>query len=322
MRSACFLLALLVVVGGYSTATSLHKVLAQTNPSIKQPIDKTAPLRTPGPALPIITPAQPASPELKTPRATPDRQIPLPETKGPSTKIPQGSSTNPTVQTPAAISVPPPPSQSSTPGYVAPQAATTDEPMNPLTDLSQPALRGSAQINTVSGLAHALSKCPLTKCRDHKLKFVELKVINNSQQITFIDGDSTQAQVVGPNLRASSPAYLGKTAAKNLSLAEHLLIAGVSLPTCALAGPIFYEVLNSSQYSKRYLGRAIGFDGVRHEIEGERFGLRMIMPGDESTGWLAFKDPGKQQMKKLVVPVSFTTDRIPAGSLIIPIEKQ
>jgi hypothetical protein len=56
-------------------------------------------------------------------------------------------------------------------------------------------------------------------------------------------------------------------------------------------------------------------------VEADRFGVRVLMPGDQSVGWMAFVCAPEQSIKTVTIPVSFTRSLTPDGVLEIPVRE-
>lgn len=178
-------------------------------------------------------------------------------------------------------------------------------------------LQGSAYQIKVS--ARNLDKSPLTRNRDANLKYVEMTVKNDGPNIAVILGNACHASVGGEDLPAAPPSASEDSDRPQLSGKGNLVVWAATLPTLGIAGPMTYELLTPEEHFKRSLGTAIGRDGSRQEVEATHFGVRVIMPGDQTVGWLAFPCPGSRQVKNLVVPISFTRSKIGAGSITVPV---
>ena len=174
----------------------------------------------------------------------------------------------------------------------------------------------------VTANAKILSKTPLTHTRDRNLRFVQVTVKNDSPEVALIHGDIAQANIAGALKTATSARYVGEVASPKLGLSGRIATGVVTAGTFGFAGPLFYENMTPEQHAKRYLGTAIGNDGSRHEIESDRFGLRVLLPGDETVGWLAFDCANETQMTNLVIPVNYSKSTLPSGSLVIPVSQQ
>jgi hypothetical protein len=201
----------------------------------------------------------------------------------------------------------------------ASQPAST--PTQPAATGQKANLQGTANATTVSAVANLLSKSPLARCRDENLKFVQITIKNDSSQVALVHGDIAQANVGGVMKTATSARYVGSVAQPKLGLSGRIATGVAEVGTVGLAGPIVYENLTPDQHRKRYRGTAIGVDGSRHEIESERFGLRVLMPGDESIGWIAFECSDGKDPSNVVIPVNYSKSSLPSGSLIVSVGK-
>ena len=178
----------------------------------------------------------------------------------------------------------------------------------------------SANFSNVSASAKLLETAPLMRCRDANLKFVEITLRNDSTQVALVHGDIAEAKV-GDSLRtAASARYIGTVAKPKLNTKGRVYTGLVLAGSWGLAGPMFYELVTPDQHAKRYLGTAIGVDGSRHEIEDQRFGLRVLMPGEETVGWLAFECPTANDLTSLLIPVNYSKSSLPSGSLFVQVK--
>jgi hypothetical protein len=173
----------------------------------------------------------------------------------------------------------------------------------------------------VTANAKLMPKSPLMRTRDANLRFVQVTVKNDSPEVALIHGDIAQANIAGALKTATSARYVGEVSSPKLGLSGRIATGVVTAGSLGFAGPIFYENMTPDQHRKRYLGTAIGNDGSRHEIESDRFGLRVLLPGDETVGWLAFDCPNDKQMTNLVIPVNYSRSTLPSGSLVIPVSR-
>lgn len=181
------------------------------------------------------------------------------------------------------------------------------------------ALQGTANIVDMEVSARALKDCPLQRDRDKGLKYVEVTVKNSGQNIAVILGNSAQAEVSAGKLASAPASAAVESDLPRLNGKGKLAVGVVAAFSFGYAAPIFYENLTPDQHAKRSLGEAIGRDGSRREVEAGHFGVRVIMPGDETTGWIAFRCPRDQAVKSLTIPVSYTRSAVPAGSVIVPV---
>ncbi len=256
--------------------------------------------------------------------------------RGPGTveQVPQ------TVPTPQSIPAPPPVDAAQLRGPAASTQTTTQgNPIDygrsgtnsgtPITDsLSKTgaaqsgaaAHNLSANFSSVTATAKLLETAPLMRCRDENLKFVEITLRNDSTEVALVHGDIAEAKV-GDRLRtAASARYIGTVAKPKLNTKGRVYTGLVLAGSWGLAGPIFYELVTPDQHANRYLGTAVGVDGSRHEIEEQRFGLRVLMPGEETVGWLAFECPSENALTSLLIPVNYSKSTLPSGSLFVPVK--
>jgi hypothetical protein len=184
----------------------------------------------------------------------------------------------------------------------------------------QPARQLSAHYSTVSATAKMLKVAPLMRCRDENMQFVEIKLRNDSAEVALVHGDIAEAKVGGSMRTAASARYIGTVASPKLDMKGRILTGLVTVGSWGFAGPIFYENLTPEQHQKRYRGTAVGVDGSRHEIEDQRFGLRVLMPGEETVGWLAFECPDASSLTSLLIPVNYSRSQLPSGSLVVKVK--
>ncbi|CAN5576090.1 hypothetical protein BH10CYA1_BH10CYA1_22050 [soil metagenome] len=180
-------------------------------------------------------------------------------------------------------------------------------------------LQGTANIVGMEITAHNLANCPLQRDRDKGLKYIEVTVKNTGQNIALILGNSAQADVNAGKLSSAPASASVESDLPRLNGKGKLAVAVVAAFSFGYAAPIFYENITPDQHAKRSLGDAIGRDGSRREVEAGHFGVRVIMPGDETTGWIAFRCPRDQAVKSLIIPVSYTRSAVPSGSVTVPV---
>jgi len=181
------------------------------------------------------------------------------------------------------------------------------------------ALQGTANITDIAVSARNLTKCPLQRDHDKGLKYVEVTVKNSGQNIAVILCNSAQADVNAAKLSTAPASAAVDSDLPRLNGKGKLAVGVVAAFSFGYAAPIFYENLTPDQHRKRSLGDAIGRDGSRREVEAGHFGVRVIMPGDETTGWVAFRCPRDQEVKSLVIPISYTRSAVPSGSITVPV---
>ena len=173
-----------------------------------------------------------------------------------------------------------------------------------------PNLKGLANITSVTASATAMQKPPFDHLRDTELQFVQITLRNDSQQVAIINGDASEASTGSGSAPAVGGRYLVDSAKPGLSKEKVATVVAATLGSAALAGPIVYEMVTPEQHRDRSLGEAIGIDGTRHQVEADRFGVRVLMPGDESVGWMAFSTEAAQAIKSVSIPLSFSRSLI------------
>lgn len=188
-------------------------------------------------------------------------------------------------------------------------------------------LNALAETSGVEGEAKRLPGCPLSNYKGKPLEFMELKIKNNSNQPIIVLGNLVLARLDGPSdgnaVSAAAPESeksLEQNAIPKLTKGGKFAVAAVSVGSLGLAGPVFHEMLMPKQNRKRDLGVALGRDGPRHEIEGERFTRRLIMPGDETSGWFGFDVPPQSKISDVRVPVLFAPFDLPSGALVLSVK--
>ncbi len=181
-------------------------------------------------------------------------------------------------------------------------------------------LPGSAQINTLPASVTEMNVTPLSNYRGPRIAFYELKLKNASNEVAIIDGDNAEIQSSDGPVRSAPAANVIKDSSHELDGKGKAIITAVSIFSFGLATPLTYEFITPDQNRKRSLGTAIGVDGIRHEVEEGRFGRRLLMPGDETVGWVAFESPVGEQVKSVKIPIWFSPMRSPATFLNLPIK--
>lgn len=183
-------------------------------------------------------------------------------------------------------------------------------------------LNALAESSGVEGEAALLSGCPLRHYKGKPLEFIEVKIKNNSGQPIIVLGNRVLARLGGDSGAPTAPETeekLEKNSQSTLTRRQKFAVAAVAVSSLGIAAPIFHEMLKPEDNRKRNLGIALGRDGPRHEIEGERFTRRMIMPGDETSGWFGF-DCSQGQITSVSVPVMFAPFDLPSGVLKVTVK--
>jgi hypothetical protein len=231
-------------------------------------------------------------------------------------QLPPSGSAKPVQTNPGSTQTP------ATGGYDTPDTSADLRPDSLVMPQAGKVYKSSAEIVLVKGQVMALKASPVARYRGPHLQFFEMHFKNGSDQVAIVDADNTQAMTDKGTIRHANASAVIKGASNNLTPKGKALVTGVSLMSLGLAGPIFYEMMTPQEHAKRYLGHSIGLDGVRHDVEDGRFGRRLIMPGDETTGWVAFECSDSEAVKSLKIPVWFEPMRSPATYLDLPISQQ
>jgi len=213
-----------------------------------------------------------------------------------------------------------PPTVQSTDKLQEPFPARTDIAA-PLSTDGRPLLRGAAEAASVNGHARLLATTPLTHHRDRSVHFIELNIKNISDQVVVVDANQAEVKVNGQVFRPCDSKELEHDARSTLSTGGKLAVAGVTAMSLGLAGDIFYEFITPGQNRKRDLSVALGRDGTRHEVEVENFGKRVLMPGDETQGWLGFDANTLPQVDSIRLPISYMPPSLPSAVLTVPVDK-
>jgi hypothetical protein len=184
---------------------------------------------------------------------------------------------------------------------------------------STPSLTGLANITSVTATGTPLLHIPFDRLRDPDLQFVQISLRNDSQQVAVINGDASQASLGSAVEPAVGGGYITQTGKPGLTRKKHIEATAATLGSAGLAGPLLYEYITPGQHRDRSLGEAIGVDGTRHRVEAQRFGVRVLMPGDETIGWMAFACEEGQSVQAVTIPLSFSRSLTPDGVLEVPI---
>ena len=171
-------------------------------------------------------------------------------------------------------------------------------------DINNPGLQGQAEFSSVSGSFLSLKSRLPNDCRDTRYKCVQVRIKNNSTQVVTIHGDKAQVDIATQPTLVSSESQLIKKSGCGLSYFDKSLLLVVGASTVGLAEPILQEMLEKDDYPKT----AYGQDAIRQMIEGERLGRRLLIPGDDTTGWLCVRCPRSQKPITIYIPVQSATE--------------
>lgn len=184
-------------------------------------------------------------------------------------------------------------------------------------------IKGSAQSEAIETSAELMEYSPLSRYKGDRLRFLKVRVKNTGRSPMLILGNkaSLNPSAPGGNKRVSLEAAMAgdrtdrKVSVSAETLEEHdntilsakkkALVGAVGVGTLGLGGMLAYEAMNPGEYRKRNLGIALGRDAGRHEVEAERLGTRLMMPGDDTEGWAAFPEAELTGSDKLYLPVMY-----------------
>ncbi len=209
----------------------------------------------------------------------------------------------------------------------APAAKLPDKPEDvgqarPPAETGQTTLRGAADTSGIhlSSKAEILPSNPLSRYRGDNIVFFKVYIKNSGPTPVLILGRDAQFVTPSATLKTIRAATLENHDNTLLTPKEKVLVGAVGIGSAGLASSIFYEHMTPSENRKRSLGIALGRDRGRHEVEAENLGTRLMMPGDETNGWLAFEDSATvRQQNTLRVPVMFPPYSTVAATLTVPV---
>lgn len=205
---------------------------------------------------------------------------------------------------------------------------TTEELLKTRGSINQtaPVITGSASKATLSGQvanisveasSKFLTNSPLSRYRGSKLVFMQVNIKNESDIPILVLGNQTRTGDQKLTMQFSDLEQKDNTL---YGPAQKALVTAAGIGSVGLAGPLVSELMAPSEYRRKNLGLAMSRDRGRHEVEGERLGTRLMMPGDETIGWVSFLDgDGTANAKKLLVPMMVPPYSAIAGALEIPI---
>jgi len=182
---------------------------------------------------------------------------------------------------------------------------------------SKGGLAGQVSNISVEASSKFLSTSPLSRYRGSRLVFMQVNIKNDSELPILILGNQTKTGDKAPTIPFSE---LEKEDNTLYSPAQKAVVTTAGIASFGLAGPLASELMAPSEYHRKNLGLAMSRDRGRHEVEGERLGTRLVMPGDETVGWVSFPDGTEtSNAKKLLVPIMMPPYAALAGALEIPI---
>lgn len=192
-------------------------------------------------------------------------------------------------------------------------------PTNSTASATPTVLQGTADASSITATAELMTTTPLSRYRGENLVFYKVHIKNNG---------ATPVVVLGRGAQVSGSAQSGKTIKatvlerhdnKLLTPKETAAVYAAGIGTAGLGSILFYEKMTPSEHRDRNLGLALGRDRGRHEVESEDLGTRLLMPGDDTLGWLAFDAGLASSTSSLGVPVMFPPYNSVAATVQIPV---
>jgi hypothetical protein len=204
-----------------------------------------------------------------------------------------------------------------TPAQVEPGNASYLKSTNDVPDITK--LTGQASNSALLGVAKGMSQNPLTRYKGPRLAYIELTIRNNSDQPIVLLGEGIRGQAAAKTVYPVGFDALTKLDNNVMSNKKKLLVGAAGLGSLGLTSCIVYEWLAPEEYRKRNPGTAVGRDRGRHEIEEGRFNRRVLLPQDETTGWVAFYASDADTLNALTVPLLLPPYTTSSGSVSVPI---
>jgi hypothetical protein len=181
-------------------------------------------------------------------------------------------------------------------------------------------LKGRADASALSASAQLMTVNPLSRYRGESLVFYRVQIKNSGPTPVVILGRDAQVTGSADSGRTIAESVLEKHDNTLLTKKQTAAVYGVGIGSAGLASILFYEHMTPTEHRKRDLGLALGRDRGRHEVESENLGTRLIMPGDETLGWLAFDSTiATPDRSSLGVPIMFPPYNAVAATLRIPV---
>jgi len=178
-------------------------------------------------------------------------------------------------------------------------------------DTTGPKLSGTAVIDDLAAEIISVRAGPPGAPRRDRLTCFEIRIRNNSASVVTLDGDRAQAEIDGEPAVAISSSQFQKSLKHPLNTGGRLLVAAVAAGSLGLAGPVFSEFLTDPYHrlilKKRpedIYAQAFGRDQLRLRAEALRIGKRMLLPGDETTGWACFNLAGDLTPRRILIPIA------------------
>jgi len=180
-------------------------------------------------------------------------------------------------------------------------------------------LSGQASTSALLGVAKGMAVNPLTRYKGPRLVYIELTIRNTSEQPIVLLGEGIRGQSADKTVYPLGFEPLTKLDSNVMTAKKKLLLAAAGVGTMGLSSTIAYEWMAPEEYRKRNPGTAVGRDRGRHEIEEGRFNRRVLLPQDETTGWVAFYATDAGTLSGLTVPLLLPPYTSSGGSVSVPI---
>lgn|GEM_PF-1420183 len=182
-----------------------------------------------------------------------------------------------------------------------------------------PLLSGKASSGGLLGVAKGMTEIPLTRYKGPRLVYVELTIRNNSDQPVVLLGEGIRGQCQGKTVYPIGFDKITKLDQNVMTKKDKLAVGALGVASLGLTSVIGYENFAPQEYRKRNPGTATGRDRGRHEIEEGRFNRRVVLPQDETTGWVAFYATDATTLNSLTLPLLLPPFTSSAGTVTVPI---
>lgn len=180
-------------------------------------------------------------------------------------------------------------------------------------------LTGQASIGSLLGVAKGMTQNPLTRYKGPRLLYIELTIRNNSDQPIVLLGEGIRGQCSGRTVYPVGYDAIVKMDNNVITGKKKALVAAAGIASLGLTSSIAYEYMAPEEYRKRNPGTATGRDRGRHEIEEGRFNRRVLLPQDETTGWVAFYATDADTLSALTLPLLLPPYTTTSGTVSVPI---
>jgi len=180
-------------------------------------------------------------------------------------------------------------------------------------------LTGKASSGGILGVAKGMTEIPLTRYKGPRLVYIELTIRNNSDQPLVLLGEGIRGQCAGQTVYPLGFEKIAKLDQNVMTKKDKVTVGALGVASLGLTSVIGYETFAPQEYRKRNPGTAVGRDRGRHEIEEGRFNRRVVLPQDETTGWVAFYASDATTLNSLTLPLLMPPFTSSAGTVTVPI---